>query len=275
MSRFGKSIASFAIDASAAIGARLANVPGAYKAAAFGEHCLKVIQGKSFGAYTTELEVRAILSLLPAEGAIVFDVGANQGLWTRALLALAETRVERIYAFEPAQAHHTALQQVEWAGLDIIRAAVGKESGIATIFSDYEGSGLASIHRRHDVPQLVRETVPMTSLDDFTNERNISRIDFIKMDIEGHELFALAGAERLLTERRIRALSFEFGDSNLNSRTFFRDLWEVLTGFGFELFRIAPGGQLYAIRRYWTDLENFVGVANYVAVLRRDDSAAP
>lgn len=40
------------------------------------------------------------------------------------------------------------------------------------------------------------------SLDDFVQQKNISKIDFIKMDIEGAELSALKGAERLLKRFR-------------------------------------------------------------------------
>jgi FkbM family methyltransferase len=232
------------------------------------------MQGKSFGAFTTASEANAIIPLLPKKGAIVLDVGANQGLWTKALLASAEDQIERIYAFEPSRANHEALSQIDWPGLEVVHAAVGRAPGTVTIYSDYAGSGLASVHPRHDVTQTMQEQVPMVSLDDFVYGRGLERIDFLKMDIEGHELFALEGAARLLSERRVRALSFEFGDSNLNSRTFFRDFWEKLTGYGFSLFRITPGAKLYPITRYWSDLEEFVGVANYVAVLRGDDSAS-
>jgi FkbM family methyltransferase len=274
MPRTKQAVASLCLNATASVGAHFCNVTGAYKAAAFGEHCLKVFQGKSWGAFTTESEVRAILPFLPQTGAIVFDVGANQGLWTRALMECAATRVERIYAFEPCEAHRASLEQIRWPGFELVQAAVGREAGTAVIHSEAAGSLTASLHARLDVPQTIREEVPVVSLDDFAGERGIGRIDFLKMDIEGHELFALQGATTLLSERRIRALSFEFGDSNLNSRTFFRDFWEMLGSLGFGIFRIVPEGKLFPITRYCRDLEDFVGVSNYVAVLSQDNGSA-
>jgi FkbM family methyltransferase len=266
-------VASAALNVSARVGANLFHVPGAYKVAAFGEHCLKVLQGKSWGTATVESEVRAILPLLPPERAVVFDVGANQGLWTMTLLRMAAPRVERLYGFEPCEVHRTRLEQIRRPPFELVRAAVGRESGMAVIHSDGAGSALASLHARLDVVQAIREEVAVVSLDDFAHQHGVDRIDFLKMDIEGHELFALEGARALLMQRRIRALSFEFGDSNLNSRTFFRDFWDMLSGFGFTIFRIVPGGRLYPITRYWRDLEDFVSVANYVAVLSVDAAA--
>ena len=87
------------------------------------------------------------------------------------------------------------------------------------------------------------------------------------MDLEGHELFALNGATTALKLGYIKALSFEFGAGNVNSRTFFRDFWELLTPLGFELRRICPGGVTVPVREYYEDLEFFRGVSNYVGIL--------
>jgi hypothetical protein len=88
------------------------------------------------------------------------------------------------------------------------------------------------------------------------------------MDIEGHELFALKGALAALGAKRIGALSFEFGAGNVNSRTFFRDFWQLLTPLGYELRRICPGGATTTLFEYYEDLEFFRGVTNYLAVLK-------
>jgi hypothetical protein len=85
------------------------------------------------------------------------------------------------------------------------------------------------------------------------------------MDIEGHELFALRGAKNALKAGCIRALSFEFGSGNINSRTFFRDFWDLLTMYEYKIVRVLPGGKLYSVRAYNEDLEYFRGVSNYIA----------
>jgi FkbM family methyltransferase len=42
------------------------------------------------------------------------------------------------------------------------------------------------------------------ALDDYVSQANLTRIDFVKMDIEGAELEALAGAQELIASRRPR-----------------------------------------------------------------------
>jgi hypothetical protein len=108
----------------------------------------------------------------------------------------------------------------------------------------------------------------VVSIDSFMGAHAIQSVDFMKMDIEGHELFALRGAARALARGAIRAMSFEFGSGNINSRTFFRDYWDLLTRHGYEIYRVLPRGRTLRIFRYDEDLEYFRGVSNYVAVWR-------
>lgn len=54
----------------------------------------------------------------------------------------------------------------------------------------------------------------------------------------------------------------------MNSRTFFRDYWELLTSAGYVLHRILPGGWTVPVGRYEDTAEHFRGVSNYLAILR-------
>ena len=111
------------------------------------------------------------------------------------------------------------------------------------------------------------ETITLTSLDAFAAEAGLTRIDFLKLDIEGHELAALAGATRLLASGAIRALSFEFGGSNIDTRTYFRDFWLLLGAAGYQIERIVPGATPVPITRYHERLECFA-TTNFIARLK-------
>jgi len=53
--------------------------------------------------------------------------------------------------------------------------------------------------------------VQVTRLDDALRERGISRVDVIKIDTEGAELFVLRGAKRLLNARDAPVILYEGG----------------------------------------------------------------
>jgi FkbM family methyltransferase len=246
----------------------------AFELARKGENVLQMVQGKGWSSARNLVhEVHIAAGLLPPRDAVVLDVGANVGEWSAEMIRVAGSRLGRLIAFEPSSTNHAKLERITHPRFELVRAAVGAEAGEMTLFSDVPGSGIGSLHHRrmdhYGVFPTAQEQVRVISLDDFAEQGNVERIDFMKMDIEGHELHALRGAQRLLEERRIRALSFEFGGSNIDSRTYFQDFWYLHTGLGFRIFRIAPRARLLEVREYREDLEIFT-TTNYVA--RLDDA---
>lgn len=245
-------------------------VPLLQRLAAGIERRAQKFQGKGAGGHSITAEVAEASRFLPAGGATVFDVGANKGLWSRAMLAAAGPHLERLVAFEPSRHNWAAIEEITDPRFSLCRKALGLREGVSELFMDAPGSGLASLTRRnldhHGLTMASAETVETTTLDAYCREAGISRIDFLKLDIEGHELDALHGAEPLLAAGAIRALSFEFGGTNIDTRTFFRDFWLLLTPLGYSLWRIVPGGRPMPILRYHERLESFV-TTNYIASL--------
>lgn len=236
-----------------------------------GEKAMRILQGKGGHLGGVKHEVRAVRRFLPARGAVVVDAGANRGQWARALLNIAESQIKCVYAFEPSRILAPQLQALNSSKIEVVNVALSNRTGSATLYASRPGSGSASLklrdlRHRGRIHGSVRETVDIVTLDEFAAERGIDRIDFLKMDVEGHELSVLHGARGLLKACRIRALAFEFGSANVDARTFFRDYWYLLTEAGFLIWRVVPGGRLLEIERYGSELESFF-LSNYVAAL--------
>jgi FkbM family methyltransferase len=205
---------------------------------------------------------------------VLVDVGANRGEWSSGMAALFP-KTQKLVLFEPQDECVALLKGMTLPGKVIVHGAVGEQSGAREFFVGKPGWAAASFYRRDETYFKDEEqhaiAVPVFTLDDILEKEEIEFADFAKFDIEGAELSALKGAQKTLAAGKIGAMSFEFGSGNINSRTFFRDFWELLTGHGFELFRVLPSGQVFKIREYYEDLEYFRGVSNYVA--KRADSA--
>jgi FkbM family methyltransferase len=234
---------------------------------------LNVLTGRGCGTGWDRTEgvpaAKAIRAHMKAEP-VVIDCGAHRGTWVRDTRRYLGTNNGTWIAVEPNPECWPFLESI--ANLELIRAGAGEREEERLLYTTGTASGLVSLHPRRDsVAQGTRFTArnaQLLTLDSIIENNQLEQVDFLKMDIEGHELFALKGARTALQEKRIRALSFEFGAGNVNSRTYFRDFWELLTPLGFELRRICPGGVTAPVAVYYEDLEFFRGVSNYVAVLK-------
>jgi FkbM family methyltransferase len=144
---------------------------------------------------------------LVRSGDTVFDVGANLGVYSLLFSRLVGRR-GRVHAFEPGPPTFAALNNhLEREGpcrnLKANPLAVGAAAGTATLYLPGDDHGQASLSRQTAgswtaAPEVAEFAVPMTTLDAYAAERNVARVDLIKIDVEGGELGVLQGAARLL-----------------------------------------------------------------------------
>lgn len=201
------------------------------------------------------------------EPQVVFDVGANVGDYSAHVLERLGSGV-RLFAFEPSSRAFERLT-VRVGGpesVQLFNIGFGEHEDVVPLYSNVDASPLASLYdRRLDHVGLAlteHEQVRIRRLDDFCQDEGIAHFDLLKLDIEGHELKALEGAAGLIAAAAIDFIQFEFGGANTDSRTYFRDFFELLHE-RFNLYRILWDG-LAPIERYEESLEIFVTV-NYLA----------
>jgi FkbM family methyltransferase len=226
-------------------------------------------QGKGYGAASVEQEVNLLQLLLKTKPTLAIDVGGNIGNYT-AELRNKNPKLE-IHTFEPSATNITKLNGrfKDDKLVSIVPLALSDKSGTATLFSDEPGSGLGSLTQRKldhfHIAFDTKETVHTIRFEDYWKTQLQSRpIDMIKMDIEGHELAALSGFGNAIDV--IKVIQFEFGGCNIDTRTYFQDLWYYFNE-SFLIYRITPYGA-EEIGRYKEGDECFVPT-NYIAVNRR------
>ena len=110
------------------------------------------------------------------------------------------------------------------------------------------------------------ESIIVKRLDTYIESEGIEHINFIKIDIGGHELKALEGFGSYLNADFIDYIQFEYGGANLDSKTSLMELYKFFKDRGFIVTKVMPNG--LEIREYSPFMENFM-YSNYIAISNR------
>lgn len=211
-------------------------------------------------------EVDACLNIFKYEPKTFVDIGANKGFYTDEVLK-RKPNVE-CHLFEPSSTNVEVLEE-KFSSMDnvhLCRKGLSYEEAELELYADKPGSGLGSLTKRnldHTALSMdTSETVKVIRFDEYWEEGK--PLDYVKVDVEGHELDVLRGFGDLLST--VRVLQFEFGGANVDTRTHFRDFWKFFTDNEFNVFRMSPFGPLPI--RYWEIHENYCQ-GNYIAVNTR------
>ena len=120
------------------------------------------------------------------------------------------------------------------------------------------------IKNKNQTPALFT-LPPIPSKINFCNENNITRIHFLKLDIGGHEIAALNGAKKMIENKNIDFIQFEFGNGSLQASTTFCDFWDAFHN-SYNFYLILNNG-LLPVDRYGLDWENY-HTANFLLELK-------
>jgi FkbM family methyltransferase len=128
------------------------------------------------------------------------DIGANEGLYTYPL----SKRFRRVYAFEINGEITGRIKQYNPGNIELVNCGLSSTAGTATLYLPVAGgrvlSGWGTVHRdvlpaEFEVTERVCRLAP---LDEF----GITGVDFVKIDVEGHEVEVLKGAARTIEQSR-------------------------------------------------------------------------
>jgi FkbM family methyltransferase len=202
----------------------------------------------------TNGEYRVLMKIVP-NATVVFDVGANIGEYAEEILKI-NPKAE-VHCFEP---HPTSFNKLKDIPVHAHNLALSEKEGSMTLFQmerSTHNSFYAAEHNKGGI------TVPVSTLDLFCARNKITHIDFLKIDVEGHEYAVLRGAEKMLKDKRIDYVQFEFSGASAAARTFLKDFVDIFDQNGYELYRIR-GADIVAVV-YRPDCERFT-LTNYITI---------
>lgn len=157
------------------------------------------------------------------EGGDVLDLGANIG-YTACVFARAAQPNFKVYAFEPDHWTYVILQEVVGrrnlaSRVEPLNMAVGSSEGNLEFWHNREHSAdhrvvTDQFRRKHpDAKDFF--TVPVTTVDEFVKSRNLSRICFVKIDVQGYELSVCRGMRDTIEQFPEMCVCFEFSPEAL------------------------------------------------------------
>jgi len=224
--------------------------------------------------FVAQYVCKEVAKSISDRSAVLFDVGANVGNYSLLLNKIFEESRQSylIYSFEPSSSGFAKLnlQAQAFKNIKTFNLGLSDADKTAVLFADIGGSELASLYNRDLVESGIfldkQETVQLTTLDDFCSQNSIGYIDFLKIDVEGHELAVLRGAAQMLKTKNIRFLQFEFGGTAIDSRIYFKDFFRLLEK-DYNIYRVLKNG-LYSIKTYNESEEIFL-TTNYFAEVKK------
>ncbi len=217
--------------------------------------------GDCNGDIATNGEFRVMRQFLPG-CSVVFDVGAHTGEWAR--LALSVNPGLNIHCFEPSRDNFANLtRNVSSPNVTCNPCGLSSENAERPLFIYRSAPGLHSLYQRRGLEggwglktPAETEMVKLDTLENYCAERRIEKIDFLKVDVEGHELEVFKGGRSLFAEDRVGMVQFEYGGCNIDSKVFLKDIFEYFAGMNYRFYKILPD-KLKFFQRYDQRLDNF------------------
>ncbi|HXQ53172.1 MAG TPA: FkbM family methyltransferase [Stellaceae bacterium] len=186
-----------------------------------------------------------LAAFIPAD-AIVFDVGAHAGQFTKLFARMAPKGF--VYAFEPgtyARAILRVAARLNAIGnVAILPLALGERSGVSVLRVPVKRSGSYGFGLAHlggDASAGAEfEVVGLATLDEVAATLRLERLDFIKADIEGYELRLIKGARATLGRFK-PALLLEHDATRLaRAGDTLQELWNELVSLGYRPHEASP-----------------------------------
>lgn len=177
-------------------------------------------------------------------GDVCIDVGANVGALTLAL-ARATGETGRVFAFEPGPPTYRRLTanillNPSLSGVvHTCQLGVSDKPGILKWVEDPSNRGNGWLLRKDGTD------VPVVTLDGFCQKNAVSRVSFIKVDVEGMEYEVFKGAVSTLRGSK-PILYFETRQPFVKVRGFdiFGEIERMLTEIGYRLFKVDQNGNI-------------------------------
>jgi FkbM family methyltransferase len=174
----------------------------------------------------------------------VVDVGANVGVYTALAMHLTGGN-GTVVAIEPhaesRQFLRSTIKANSAAGtpVHVFDCAASDRDGTAQLFVNPHNKADNRLYRSEATPSAQSASVQLRTIDGVLNELNVHRVDILKIDVQGSELSAIAGAAKTIRNSPGMVLMSEFWPDGIRQAGSAPERYlELLRDLGIKLFRL-------------------------------------
>ena len=175
-----------------------------------------------------------VLKKIIQPGSYVLDIGANIGFYTE-MLSKIVTDTGKVYSFEPDKINFARLKK-NTAHLNNVALYNNAVSDKNDLIKVYKSKLLNVDHRTYPVDDYESiEEISAVSIDSLVSEKKITKVDVIKIDIQGYELFAFKGMIDLLKNTTGLKIITEYWPHGFKKAGYSAiDLYNFFTDLGYK-----------------------------------------
>ena len=197
------------------------------------------------GRIKREADIALKLAALVDENGVIYDLGANIGLYS---LVFASNRKRTVHAFEPfAEALFGLRRNIEMNQLGNIHVhpiVLTDHSGVCRFTTD----GITATTSHISAANEGGREFPCTDLDSYIEKMQLAPPDLVKLDIEGSEQLIFDGMQKVLRQKRPYVfLEGGVREGGLDDFTGRIVAIDYLKGLGYSIFNLDQTEMLDAL----------------------------
>lgn len=198
----------------------------------------------------------------------VIDVGGFHGDWTD--MILNDTTSSSIKIFEPDFNNFQVLKSKfsNNSRTELVNIGLSSEES-NLIYHDLVSNsnsvrGMSGFVNREIYKnyEVQKKLIKVNRLDKVHQED----VDFLKIDTEGFEFNVLKGCEKLLIEKKIKFIQFEYGGTYKDANFELNDVISLLSGFGYKVYDIQDDDSLIEIDEFIDDYQYNNFISTYLKI---------
>lgn len=173
------------------------------------------------------------------------DAGANIGAYTLNIGKLL-TKGE-VFSFEPNPRALVYLKENikinKLNNINVVEMGLSDKDEIVALYTP--SLTTASINKNQASSE--KEVIQLTTLDAYCSKHNISNVDVLKIDTEGHEMKCLTGANDIIKQTKKMILVVEIDDNCERAGYSREELFDFIIHLGFKAYK--PRGAPFGLKQ--------------------------